>query len=71
VAQQQTSWFASLAKAMSSWRTAAVVLLSFSSVLPLGLVLYSIPDWMRNIGVANLEPITRGNVAYHEIESSP
>ena len=36
---------------MSSWRTASVVLLSFSSGLPLGLVLYSIPDWMRSIGV--------------------
>ena len=36
---------------MSSWRTGAVVLLSFSSGLPLGLVWYSIPDWMRSIGV--------------------
>ena len=36
---------------MGSWRTAAVVLLSFSSGLPLGLVWYSIPDWMRDIGV--------------------
>lgn len=36
---------------MSSWRTAAVSLLSFSSGLPLGLVWYSIPDWMRDIGV--------------------
>lgn len=36
---------------MRSWRTAAVVLLSFSSGLPLGLVWYSIPDWMRDIGV--------------------
>jgi PAT family beta-lactamase induction signal transducer AmpG len=35
---------------MRSWRTAAVVLLSFSSGLPLGLVWYSIPDWMRDIG---------------------
>lgn len=41
----------SLARAMSSRRTAAVVLLSFSSGLPLGLVWYSIPDWMRSIGV--------------------
>lgn len=42
---------ASLARAMRSWRTAAVALLSFSSGLPLGLVWYSIPDWMRDIGV--------------------
>jgi len=41
----------SLALAMRSWRTAAVALLSFSSGLPLGLVWYSIPDWMRDIGV--------------------
>jgi MFS transporter, PAT family, beta-lactamase induction signal transducer AmpG len=43
--------FASLARAMSSWRTASVALLSFSSGLPLGLVWYAIPDWMRDIGV--------------------
>jgi PAT family beta-lactamase induction signal transducer AmpG len=43
--------FVSLARAMRSWRTAAVALLSFSSGLPLGLVWYSIPDWMRDIGV--------------------
>jgi len=43
--------FVSLARAMRSWRTASVVLLSFSSGLPLGLVWYSIPDWMRSIGV--------------------
>jgi PAT family beta-lactamase induction signal transducer AmpG len=36
---------------MRSWRTASVTLLSFSSGLPLGLVWYSIPDWMRDIGV--------------------
>ena len=36
---------------MRSWRTAAVALLSFASGLPLGLVWYSIPDWMRDIGV--------------------
>ncbi len=37
--------------AFRSWRTAAVVLLSFSSGLPLGLVWIAIPDWMRSIGV--------------------
>jgi PAT family beta-lactamase induction signal transducer AmpG len=36
---------------MRSWRTASVALLSFSSGLPLGLVWYAIPDWMRDIGV--------------------
>jgi PAT family beta-lactamase induction signal transducer AmpG len=41
----------SLARAMRSWRTASVSLLSFASGLPLGLVWYSIPDWMRDIGV--------------------
>jgi PAT family beta-lactamase induction signal transducer AmpG len=40
-----------LARAMRSWRTAAVSLLSFSSGLPLGLVWYAIPDWMRDTGV--------------------
>ncbi|MGH9319864.1 MAG: AmpG family muropeptide MFS transporter [Vicinamibacteria bacterium] len=41
----------SLARAMSSRRTASVALLSFSSGLPLGLIWYAIPDWMRDIGV--------------------
>jgi PAT family beta-lactamase induction signal transducer AmpG len=36
---------------MSSRRTAFVVLQMFSSGLPLGLVWYAIPDWMRDIGV--------------------
>jgi PAT family beta-lactamase induction signal transducer AmpG len=40
-----------LRRALSSWRTASVALLSFSSGLPLGLVWYAIPDWMRDIGV--------------------
>lgn len=42
---------ASLVRATRSWNTGAVALLSFSSGLPLGLVWYSIPDWMRDIGV--------------------
>ncbi len=37
--------------ALSSWRTASVTLLSFSSGLPLGLVWIAIPDWMRSSGV--------------------
>ncbi len=41
----------SLRKAMTSWRTASVVLLSFSSGMPLGLVWIAIPDWMRDSGV--------------------
>jgi PAT family beta-lactamase induction signal transducer AmpG len=37
--------------AMRSRRTATVVLQSFASGLPLGLVWVAIPDWMRDIGV--------------------
>ena len=37
--------------AMRSTRTAAVVLQSFASGLPLGLVWVAIPDWMRDIGI--------------------
>ncbi len=36
---------------MTSWRTASVSLMSFSSGLPLGLVWIAIPDWMTKIGV--------------------
>jgi MFS transporter, PAT family, beta-lactamase induction signal transducer AmpG len=43
--------WASLAKAFTSWRTASVTLMSFSSGMPLGLVWIAIPDWMRDIGV--------------------
>ncbi|HZN56017.1 MAG TPA: MFS transporter [Candidatus Polarisedimenticolaceae bacterium] len=42
---------ARLGRALASWRTASVVLLSFSSGLPLALVITAIPDWMRSIGV--------------------
>jgi MFS transporter, PAT family, beta-lactamase induction signal transducer AmpG len=45
------STFKSLALALKSWRTASVVLLSFSSGLPLGLVWIAIPDWLRNTGM--------------------
>lgn len=41
---------ASLAAAMTSWRTASVALLSFSSGLPLGMVWIAIPDWLRSTG---------------------
>jgi MFS transporter, PAT family, beta-lactamase induction signal transducer AmpG len=50
-ASNRAGTFESLVRAMSSWRTAAVSLLSFASGLPLGLVWYAIPDWMRDIGV--------------------
>ncbi len=36
---------------MTSWRTASVTLLSFSSGLPLGLVWIALPDWMRTAGI--------------------
>jgi PAT family beta-lactamase induction signal transducer AmpG len=41
----------SLALALTSWRTASVALLSFSSGLPLGIVWIAIPDWLRSAGV--------------------
>jgi PAT family beta-lactamase induction signal transducer AmpG len=40
-----------LLDALRSRRTLAVSFLSFASGLPLGLVWYAIPDWMRDIGV--------------------
>ena len=40
-----------LLRALLSWRTLSVSLLSFSSGLPLGLVWIAIPDWMRDSGV--------------------
>lgn len=46
-----TGTVAALVTALRSKRTLAVSLLSFSSGLPLGLVWYAIPDWMRDIGV--------------------
>lgn len=50
-APQRIGTFESLVRAFSSWRTAAVVLLSFSSGMPLGLVWIAIPDWMSDAGV--------------------
>ncbi|MEM7353675.1 MAG: MFS transporter [Acidobacteriota bacterium] len=41
----------SVVRALASWRTASVSLLSFASGLPLGLVWIAIPDWMRSVGV--------------------
>jgi len=40
-----------LLEALTSWRTASVSLLSFSSGLPLGVVWIAIPDWMRKSGI--------------------
>ena len=40
-----------LLDALRSRRTLSVSFLSFASGLPLGLVWYAIPDWMRDIGV--------------------
>ncbi len=51
LAVKRLSTLRSLAAAFGSWRTASVVLLSFSSGMPLGLVWMAIPDWMRSAGV--------------------
>ncbi|MCI0411943.1 MFS transporter [bacterium] len=48
---ERPSTFRSLSLALRSWRTASVVLLSFSSGLPLGLVWIAIPDWLRDSGM--------------------
>jgi len=45
-----TTW-QSIAWAFASWRTWSVVLMSFASGIPLGLVWIAIPDWMRDIDV--------------------
>lgn len=44
---------AAVRASLRSWRTASVVLLSFSSGLPLGLVWIAIPDWMAEAGFDN------------------
>ena len=49
--KKRLSTLESLYRALTSWRTASVTLLSFASGLPLGLVWIAIPDWMRSIGV--------------------
>jgi MFS transporter, PAT family, beta-lactamase induction signal transducer AmpG len=48
---QRSGALRDLGRALRSWRTASVALLSFSSGLPLGLVWIAIPDWMRTIGL--------------------
>ncbi len=49
--EKRPGTLASLYYALLSWRTAAVVLLSFSSGLPLGFVWIAIPDWLADSGV--------------------
>jgi len=49
--ETRRNWLRTLAFALSSRRTLAVTLLSFSSGLPLGLVWIAIPDWMRSVGI--------------------
>jgi PAT family beta-lactamase induction signal transducer AmpG len=44
---KRPSTFQSLARSLRSWRTACVVLQSFSSGLPLGLVLVAVPAWLK------------------------
>jgi PAT family beta-lactamase induction signal transducer AmpG len=41
----------SLQLAFTSWRTGAVTLLSFSSGLPLGLIIFTVPYWMQQEGI--------------------
>jgi MFS transporter, PAT family, beta-lactamase induction signal transducer AmpG len=50
VARKLTTW-ESLSAVGGSWRLLSVVLLSFSSGLPLGLVWIAIPTWLTRVGV--------------------
>ena len=56
----------SLRLAFSSWRLAAVSLLSFSSGLPLGLIVTAIPFWMqqRGIDIRSIGLITLAQAPY-------
>ena len=45
----ESDWFERFVRAV--WRIGSVSILSFSSGLPLGVVWYAIPDWMRDIGL--------------------
>jgi PAT family beta-lactamase induction signal transducer AmpG len=47
------STFQSLVRSFTSWRTACVTLQSFSSGLPLGLVLVAVPAWLKMEGFDN------------------
>lgn len=46
-----TGVFNSLVQSMTSWRTASIALLGFSSGLPIGIVWIAMPDWMRKSGM--------------------
>lgn len=48
---EKISGLRALWRALRSWRTASVTLLSFSSGMPLGLIWIAVPDWMATIGV--------------------
>ncbi len=48
---QKKNFWVQTGQALTTWRTASVTLLSFSSGLPLGLVWIAIPDWLRSSGV--------------------
>jgi PAT family beta-lactamase induction signal transducer AmpG len=50
LAEQPKGWVA-VWRAMRTWRTASVTILSFSSGLPLGLVWIAIPTWLAREGV--------------------
>ena len=50
-AQKKVPGWRAVWLALRSWRTASVSLLSFSSGLPLGLVLIAIPTWLAREGV--------------------
>jgi PAT family beta-lactamase induction signal transducer AmpG len=50
VSEKPSTW-RSLGRAVTSWRLGSVTLLSFSSGLPLGLVLTSVPSWMQKEGI--------------------
>jgi len=51
--EKRPSTLQSLARSMRSWRTACVVLQSFSSGLPLGLVIVAVPAWLKLQGFDN------------------
>jgi MFS transporter, PAT family, beta-lactamase induction signal transducer AmpG len=51
VSAPKVSTWQSIARAFTSWRTGAVTVMSISSGLPLGIVLYVIPYWMQQEGI--------------------
>ena len=51
LAEKKLTTPGSLRLAFSSWRLGSVSLLSFSSGLPLGLIVTAIPFWMQQEGI--------------------